>query len=128
MFHDLHASNIVDTLFEESSRRGGGRERVVAAAVVMLEEAEYWRGEEDCWRIGGLEVRQTRDGLVTVEKMVSGQRVLVKASPNNGKVKFESREVLVTGSRGAEGHVFLRSGDRRLFYSGQVSPGSADKV
>ena len=123
MFHDLHASNIVDTLFEESLRRGGG-ERVVGEAIRMLEEAQYWREGEDCWRIGSLGVRQTRDGLVTVERDVGGARVLMKASPNNGKVRFECKEVVVTGSRGEEGHLFLRSGDRRLHYTGQVSGGS----
>ena len=90
----------------------------------MLEETQHWREGEDRWRIGGLEVRQTRDGLVTVEKKVRGGRVLMRASPNNGKVRFESREVVVTGSRGEEEHLFLRSGDRRLHYSGQVNQGS----
>jgi hypothetical protein len=124
MFHDLHASHIVDTLFQESSSRVEGRGRAVAAGVEILERAQYWREREDHWLIGGVAVRQTRDGLVTVERAVAGGRLLLRTSPNNGKVRFEGREVQVTASLGEESHLFLRAGDRRLHYSGQVRKGA----
>ena len=119
MFHDLHASQIADTLFEESSQRGGGRNWAVMAGVQMLEQAQYWRDGEDHWMIGGISVRQTRDGLVTVERQIGGDKLLIRTSPNNGKVKFYSKLVQVTASLGQESHLFLRAGDRRLHYSGQ---------
>ena len=119
MFHDLQASDIADTLFLESSRRSGGREVAVMAGVQMLEQVKYWREAEDHWTIGGVHVRQTRDGLITVERRAGGDTLLLRTSPNNGKVRFESRLVAVTASMGEESHLFLRAGDRRLHYSGQ---------
>jgi len=119
MFHDLHASHIVDTLFETSSKIGGGKNWAVMAGVQMLKEIQYWRDEEDYWIIGGINVRQTRDGLVTVERQQEGDNILIKTSPNNGKVRFDSRMVQVTASLGQGSHMFLRSGDRRLHYCGQ---------
>ena len=62
---------------------------------------------------------QTRDGLVTVERQAGGVKLLMRASPNNGKVRFDSRLVQLTASLGQESHLFLRAGDRRLHYSGQ---------
>ena len=119
MFHDLHASDIVDTLFLESSQRSGGREVAVMAGVQMLEQVKYWREAEDHWTIRGVHVRQTRDGLVTVERRAGGDTLLLRTSPNNGKVRFESRLVAVTASLGEDSHLFLRAGDRRLHYNGQ---------
>ena len=64
-------------------------------------------------------MRQTRDGLVTVKRQQGEDQILIKSSPNNGKVRFDSRMVQVTASLGQESHMFLRSGDRRLHYCGQ---------
>ena len=119
MFHDLHASHIADTLFEESSQKGGGTDWAVMAGVQMLEKAQYWRDVEDHWVIGGISVTQTRDGLVTVERQTGGVKLIIRTSPNNGKVRFDSGLVQLTASLGQESHLFLRSGDRRLHYSGQ---------
>ena len=96
MFHDLHASHVVNTLFSEVakvSNCGAG----VALSVEMLHSAQYWRDHRGCdkWRFGDLEVTQTRDGLVTVQRMVDGEPVMLRASPNNGKVRFDSRAMQV---------------------------------
>ena len=85
----------------------------------MLEKAQYWRDVEDHWVIGGISVTQTRDGLVTVERQTGGVKLIIRTSPNNGKVRFDSGLVQLTASLGQESHLFLRSGDRRLHYSGQ---------
>ena len=123
MFHDLHASHIADTLFLESSGRETTKDLAVKAAVEMSEQIQYWRDREDHWVIGDLHVTQTKDGLVTMERQVRAcnTKIVMKASPNNGKVRFDSRLVQVTASLGEESHLFLRAGDRRLHYSGQSS-------
>ena len=118
MFHDLQASDIAATLFQEAARGGGW---AVAAAVEMLEGVQYWRDEEEHWVVGGVLVTQTRDGLVTVDRPLGGDSLRLRVSPNNGKVRYERRGVVVTASTGEERHLFLRAGDRRLHYSGQVS-------
>ena len=68
-----------------------------ALGVEMLHTAQYWRDHRGCdkWRFGDLEVIQTRDGLVTVQRMVDGEPVMLRASPNNGKVRFDSRAMQV---------------------------------
>jgi len=120
MFHDLHASHIVNTLFSEVARlrnwEGGAM-----LGVEMLETAQYWRDNRNCdrWKFGDVEVAQTRDGLVTVQKMVEGEALMLRVSPNNGKVRFDSKAMQVTASLGEEAHLFLRARDRRLHYSGQ---------
>ena len=123
MFHDLHASHIADTLFLESSGRETTKDLAVKAAEKMSEQIQYWRDREDHWVIGDLNVTQTKDGLVTMEREVRAcnTKLVMKASPNNGKVRFDSRLVQVTASLGEESHLFLRAGDRRLHYSGQSS-------
>ena len=96
MFHDLHASHIVNTLFSEVARlrnwEGGAM-----LGVEMLETAQYWRDNRNCdrWKFGDVEVAQTRDGLVTVQKMVEGEALMLRVSPNNGKVRFDSKAMQV---------------------------------
>lgn len=121
LFHDLHASHISDTLFLESSRRGVDQEWAVMAGMQMLEQVQYWKDGDDFWKIGNIYVRQTRDGLVTVEREVEEGKILLRASPNNGKIRFYSTLVQMTASLGEESHLFLRSGDRRLHYCGQTT-------
>ena len=139
MFHDLHASHIVNTLFSEVAKirnwEGGA-----VLGVEMLEKAQYWRDVRNCdrWRFGEVEVAQTRDGLVTVQRVVEEEPLMLRVSPNNGKVRFDSKAMQVysdiflifspmndintqvTASLGEEAHLFLRARDRRLHYSGQV--------
>eukprot|EP00092_Neocalanus_flemingeri_P041200 GFUD01044860.1.p1 GENE.GFUD01044860.1~~GFUD01044860.1.p1 ORF type:complete len:381 (+),score=96.07 GFUD01044860.1:43-1185(+) len=120
MFHDLYATQIVDTLFKESCQREG---QSVSTSIRLLDMARYWRTEAgvDCWVIGHVFIQQTEDGLVTVEREVQhGDNFVLKTSPSNGKVRFDSRFVQMTASLGDESHMFLRSGDRRLHYSGQT--------
>ena len=48
-------------------------------------------------------MRQTRDGLVTVERQIGDRdNILIRTSPSNGKVRFDSRMVQVTASLGQE--------------------------
>eukprot|EP00092_Neocalanus_flemingeri_P025184 GFUD01027310.1.p1 GENE.GFUD01027310.1~~GFUD01027310.1.p1 ORF type:complete len:379 (+),score=85.31 GFUD01027310.1:31-1167(+) len=120
MFHDLYATQIVDTLFMESCQKEG---QSVTTSIRQLDMARYWRTEAgvDCWVIGHVFIQQTEDGLVTVEREVkNGDSFVLKTSPSNGKVKFDSRFVQMTASLGDESHMFLRSRDRRLHYSGQT--------
>ena len=65
--------------------------------VEMLETAQYWRDNRCCdrWRFGEVEVAQTRDGLVTVQRMVEGEQMMLRVSPNNGKVRFDSKAMQV---------------------------------
>jgi len=118
MFHDLYATEIADTLFEESCRREG---ETVSISMEQLDRARYWRTDAgvDCWVIEQVFIQQTEDGLVTVEREVEGDKFVLKTSPNNGKAKIDSSFLLMTASLGEESHVFLRSGDRRLHYGGQ---------
>jgi len=118
MFHDLQASNIVDDLFLAWARGG---EEAIRLGVQMMEEIQHWRDGEDHWHLPGLSVSQTLDGLVSVTKEQQGERVTLKVSPNNGKVKVVSRSLLATASLGQDSHMFLRDGDRRLHYSAQSS-------
>eukprot|EP00092_Neocalanus_flemingeri_P018874 GFUD01020439.1.p1 GENE.GFUD01020439.1~~GFUD01020439.1.p1 ORF type:complete len:402 (-),score=104.32 GFUD01020439.1:270-1475(-) len=120
MFHDLYATQISDTLFMESCQREG---QSVTTSIRLLDMARYWRTEAgvDCWVIGHVFIQQTEDGLVTVEReLQQGDTFVLKTSPSNGKVRFDSRFVQLTASLGDESHMFLRSGDRRLHYSGQT--------
>lgn len=120
MFHDLYASHVVNTLFSEVAKLSNWESGSVLG-VEMLESAQYWRDNRGCdkWRLGDVEVSQTKDGLVTVQRMVDGEPLMVRVSPNNGKVRFDSRALQVTASLGEEAHLFLRARDRRLHYSGQ---------
>jgi len=120
MFHDLFATQIADTLFMESCQR---EREGVTTSIRQLDKAKYWRTADniDCWVIGPVFIQQTEDGLVIVEKETQqGDRFLLKSSPSNGKIKLDSRFVQMTASLGAESHLFLRSRDRRLHYSGET--------
>jgi len=119
MFHDLHATHIADMLFKESCDREG---EAVTASIDQLDKAKYWRTENgiDCWVIGQVYIRQMEDGLVTVQREVQGSTFILRTSPSNGKVRFDSRFLAVTASLGLEAHMFLRSRDRRLHYGGET--------
>ena len=97
MFHDLYATHIADTLFAASK----GVEEVqniqghIRVGVQLLEQAQYWRDSVDHWVIGDVEVSQTKDGLVTVQRRVAGDTITLKTSPNNGKVRYDSRHLQV---------------------------------
>ena len=75
----------------------------------------------DCWIISGISVKQTRDGLVIIERQNGSEKFIFKTSPNNGKVKLESSFVHVTASLGEESHMFVKSGNHRLHYNGQTN-------
>jgi len=117
MFHDLYATQIADTLFEESCQRDGV---AITTSIGQLDKAKYWRTElgVDCWVIEQIFIQQTEDGLVIVERQVKGDKFVLRTSPTNGKVRMDSRMLHMTASLGDESHMFLRSGDRRLHYSG----------
>ena len=120
MFHDLYATQIADTLFMESCQREG---QAVITSIQQLDKARYWRtqGNVDCWVMGPVFIQQTEDGLVIVERETQqGDKFLLKSSPSNGKVKLNSPFVQMTASLGTESHLFLRSMDRRLHYSGET--------
>ena len=85
-------------------------------------------------------VRQTRDGFVMVWRRREdgcGSKSFLSASPNNGKLKVGTGFIQVslsqshvphcshlscqaTASRGGQSHLFLRSGERRLHYTGST--------
>ena len=87
-------------------------------------------------------VRQTRDGFVMVwKRSQDGSKAFLSASPSNGKLKVvtgfiqvslsQSVRLLdishsshlscqVTASRGEESHLFLKSGEKRLHYTGST--------
>jgi len=119
MFHDLHATEIAETLFTESiGRQVDG----ITESIRLLDDTLYWRTNDniECWKVGPIFIQQTDDGLVIVEKEAQqGKKVSLRSSPSNGKVKVDSQFVQMTASLGSESHMFLRSTDRRLHYSGE---------
>ena len=118
MFHDLYATNIVDTLFKEAC----AMDKVdIQQSIDQLQAAQYWRNEAqvDCWIFGSIFIQQTLDGLVIVERTLdNGAKISLKSSPSNGKIRLDSSFVQVTASLGEESHMFLRTRDRRLHYNG----------
>ena len=96
MFHDLYATNIVDTLFEESCAKD--IEEAVRQSIELLDRANYWKTEAqvDCWIFNEIFVQQTVDGLVIVERTSEdGTKITMKASPSNGKIRMNSNFVQV---------------------------------
>ena len=96
MFHDLYATNIVDTLFEESCAKD--IEEAVRQSIDLLDRANYWKTEAqvDCWIFNEIFVQQTVDGLVIVERTSEdGTKITMKASPSNGKIRLNSNFVQV---------------------------------
>ena len=121
MYHDLYATNIVDTMFDEACSKD---QESVEESAAQLERAQYWKTASllDCWIFNSIFVQQTVDGLVIVERTLeNGARISIKASPSNGKLRLDSSFVQVTASLGDESHMFLRSKDRRLHYNGTNS-------
>lgn len=97
MFHDLYATNIVDTLFGESCPKEDP-EAAVQESIKTLDEAQYWRTEAgvDSWIFKDVFIQQTMDGLVIVERRLEGGSfVSIKASPSNGKIRLNSDFVQV---------------------------------
>jgi len=120
MFHDLYATQITEMLFMEScSKQVDG----VKDSIRLLDRARYWRTGDniDCWVIGPVFIQQKEDGLVIVEKETQrGNKIVLKSSPSNGKIKYETSSLQMTASMGQESHLFLRSMDRRLHYNGET--------
>merc|ERR1712126_796465 len=102
MFHDLYATHIVDTLFEESCSKVKD-ENIIRRSIFQLDSAQYWRTEKnvDCWIFGDLFIQQTFDGLVIIERtMEDKSKISIKSSPSNGKIRLDSDFVQVTASLG----------------------------
>jgi hypothetical protein len=97
-------------------------EEAVDRCTTLLQGAEYWKSEDnlDCWLINDIEIRQTSDGLVTVERRHGSENFVLKTSPSNGKVRLQSSFLYLTASLGMESHIFVRSNDRRLHYNGNT--------
>ena len=94
MFHDLYATHIADALFA-ASKEVEEVENFKGMGVELLDQAQYWRDSLDHWVFGDVEVTQTKDGLVTVQRRVAGETITLKTSPNNGKVRYDSRHLQV---------------------------------
>jgi len=120
-FHDLEATDIVDSLFRE---RVLGQQSSVATSCQQLHNTRYWRTQNnvDCWALSStFFIRQTNDGFVILErKEKNGTKTIISASPDNGKLKVFNSSVQLTASRGSEAHFFLRSGAKRLHYNGNT--------
>jgi len=121
-FHDLYATNIADTIFNRSSQLlTSTYKATIDKCVRDLEAAQYWRtpdNELDCWTINDVSVKQTTDGLVTVERRHGNELFSLRTSPSNGKVRLASSFVYLTASMGEEAHVFVKSNERRIHYNG----------
>ena len=60
--------------------------------------------------------------IMIVERTLENRtKILITASPSNGKMRLDTSFVQVTASLGDESHMFLRSKDRRLHYNGTNS-------
>ena len=132
MFYDLSAVDIVDTLFFASCQQ---EREAVATSIEQLDNARYYRTKTgvDCWVIGKVFIQQTACGLVIVEREVEGdeqasswwRKFVFRTDPSNGMVQFDSPFVSMTASLGdtdteTQSHMFFKSGDRTLHYSGQT--------
>ena len=99
MFHDIYATNIVDTLFEESCPKEESEE-AIQASIRTLDEAQYWRTKAgvDCWILKDVFIQKTMYGLVIVERRLEGGGfVSIKASPSNGNFRINS-DFIQTGN------------------------------
>jgi len=121
-FYNLYTENIADTLFNRSSQLlTSTYSAAINKCVRDLEAAEYWRtsdNELDCWMINNISVKQTTDGLVTVERKHGNEVFNLRTSPSNGKVRLQSSFIYLTASMGDEAHIFVKSNDRRIHYNG----------
>jgi len=121
-FHDLYADNISETVFSRSTQVASCHyQSVIEKCKFDLNEAEYWRNsdiEPDCWVINGVQIKQTHDGLVTVERKYGNEVFQLRTSPSNGKVRLQSSFLYLTASMGDEAHVFIKSNERRIHYNG----------
>ena len=72
-FHNIYATNIVDTLFEESCPKEESEE-AIQASIRTLDEAQYWRTKAgvDCWILKDVFIQKTMYGLVIVERRLKG--------------------------------------------------------
>jgi len=119
IFHDIQGTNTVEILFKE---RCGSQQNSTSRSCEQLERTRYWRNLTTgvhCWEVDDLAVRQSTDGLVTVERRSSDGSFL-RVSPTNGKVKLVTPSVQASASLGEESHFFLRSGQKRLHYNGNT--------
>ena len=110
--------------WESCDCQGLGIAEAVQLSVDQLDSAEFWINSQsdNCWDFGGsVFVRQKDDGLVTIERTFGNERFLLKVSPNNGKARMESSFIHLTASLGLDSHLFVKSGDRRMHYSGQTN-------
>ena len=88
-----------------------------------MDSSQYCQSENglDCWLINGISIKQTKDGLVILERQNGLETFAFKTSPSNGKVKLKSSFVHATASLGEESHMFEKSGNHRLHYYGQTN-------
>jgi len=123
-FHDLYAENIADTVFMNSSQvLVSTYNATIEKCIHDLEEAQYWRTPDtdlDCWLINGVSIKQTADGLVTVDRQHGNEKFSLRTSPSNGKVRLGSSFLYLTASMGEEAHVFIKSNERRIHYNGSA--------
>ncbi|XP_040565763.1 uncharacterized protein fest [Lepeophtheirus salmonis] len=120
-FFDLTSNNTSDSMFLMScSLSATNLAQAIYQSIENLREAEFWRTADglNCWGINGVLIRQTSDGLTTVERQHGAEKFVLKTSPNNGKARLESSFLYVTASLGEEAHIFIKSEDRRLHYNG----------
>lgn len=122
-FHNLYSENIADSIFSKSCQLYTNSYcSTIEKSIRDLEKADYWRTDADldCWMINNINIKQTPDGLVTVERKHGLELFTLKTSPSNGKARLQSSFLYLTASMGEESHIFVKSNDRRIHYNGQA--------
>ncbi|RZF39829.1 hypothetical protein LSTR_LSTR000477 [Laodelphax striatellus] len=92
----------------------------VQEAVETLKAAQYWSTDDgvENWIINNIRISQTTDGLVRIAR--NSNKYQIRTSPSNGTASLTTPFLHCTASMGDTSHLFVRRGERRMHYDGNI--------
>ncbi|XP_077301637.1 uncharacterized protein LOC143922286 [Arctopsyche grandis] len=93
---------------------------IVCDAFSLMYDSQYWCnnfGQEN-WKIGNVRISQSTNGNVRICHDVGTHKIHL--NPTNGSVSVKSLQFQCSTSMVLSGHLFVRKGDQRMHYDGNV--------
>ncbi|XP_077301615.1 uncharacterized protein LOC143922267 [Arctopsyche grandis] len=92
----------------------------VSDAVSLMHGSQYWFNDfdQENWKVGNVRISQSSNGSIRIYHDAHTYKICL--NPTQGAVSIKNPQFQCTASLISNGHLFVRKGDRRMHYDGNL--------